>query len=75
MGRNGNGRQRRCLAWHSEEQADYLKTTEDKLERLRRTGLGPPFIKLGHHVRYRAAATEIWLDAQTRTHSRQTKAR
>jgi hypothetical protein len=41
------------------------------LERWRKDGAGPAYIKVGHLVRYRESDVERWLDEQTRTHTRQ----
>jgi predicted DNA-binding transcriptional regulator AlpA len=35
------------------------------LERLRSSGLGPRFVRLGQSVRYREVEVEAWLAAQT----------
>jgi predicted site-specific integrase-resolvase len=39
------------------------------LERWRREGLGPDWIKVGHQVRYRQSAVERWLEEQTHRNS------
>ena len=41
------------------------------LEKWRKDGDGPPYIKVGHFVRYRESAVQRWLDQQTRTHTKQ----
>lgn len=43
------------------EAADYLKLGKPTLERLRLTGNGPRFAKLGKSVRYRRADLDAWL--------------
>lgn len=47
------------------ELADYLAVNEASIYRWRRTGDGPPGIKLARGaIRYRAVDVEAWLDAQ-----------
>lgn len=46
--------------------AEFLGTTPRQLAQYRYHGRGPKFIKLGHHVRYRWADVEAWLDENTR---------
>ncbi len=45
--------------------AKRLGTSERTLERLRATGTGPKFVRVGRLVRYREADLETWLAAQT----------
>jgi excisionase family DNA binding protein len=35
------------------EAASYLRLSERTLERLRVSGMGPKFVRLGHSIRYR----------------------
>jgi len=46
--------------------ADYLHTSERHLERLRRAGTGPKYLRLGAEktVRYEPTDVETWLEAQ-----------
>jgi predicted DNA-binding transcriptional regulator AlpA len=48
------------------EAALALRLSERTLERLRVSGLGPRFVKLGKAVRYREADLEVWITAHTR---------
>ena len=43
------------------EAATYLRLSKPTLERLRLTGEGPPYAKLGKAVRYRRADLDAWL--------------
>lgn len=47
----------------AKEVAEYLRTSENQLSRLRYEGYGPQFIKLGRAVRYRWADVVAWVDA------------
>lgn len=47
------------------ELADYTGGSVQTLAVWRMKGIGPKFIKMGRHVRYRWADIEAWLDAQT----------
>lgn len=44
--------------------ADYLGIPVNSLKMWRYRRKGPPWLKLGRHVRYRQSALERWLDAQ-----------
>jgi predicted DNA-binding transcriptional regulator AlpA len=56
----------------TEQLADLLDVSHRTPERWRTTGDGPPYIKLGHQVRYRLVDVEHWLDARRRTHTHET---
>ena len=43
------------------EAATYLRLSKPTLERLRLTGEGPAYAKLGKAVRYRRADLDAWL--------------
>jgi predicted DNA-binding transcriptional regulator AlpA len=43
--------------------ADYLHVSTRTLERLRVSGDGPAYVKLGHLVRYRLGDLEKWIAA------------
>lgn len=43
------------------EAATYIRLSKPTLERLRLTGEGPPYAKLGKAVRYRRADLDAWL--------------
>ena len=45
--------------------AKRLGTSERTLERLRATGGGPRFVKVGRLIRYRESDLESWLAART----------
>jgi hypothetical protein len=55
----------------AKQAADHLKFTPDYLERLRSTGKGPPYLKIGNArtspVRYRRSDVDAWLDQHERT--------
>lgn len=46
------------------EAAELLCLSERTLERLRVTGTGPRFVRLGRSVRYRLADVEAWVTAR-----------
>lgn len=45
----------------TKETAARVRLSKPTLERLRLTGNGPPFVKLGRAVRYRATDVDDWL--------------
>ena len=45
--------------------AKRLGTSERTLERLRATGIGPKFVRVGRLVRYRESDLEEWIAART----------
>lgn len=49
----------------SEVVARRLGTSERTLERLRATGTGPKFVRVGRLVRYTDHDLEAWITAQT----------
>lgn len=49
------------------EAANHVGLSRRTLEKLRRTGDGPPFLKIGRSVRYRPSDLARWLSAQQRT--------
>jgi len=48
------------------EAANYLGLSTSWLAKLRLTGEGPPFLKLGRQVRYWRADLDAWLSARLR---------
>lgn len=46
------------------EVADYLQVPERTLTQWRYQRKGPPYLKVGRHVRYRRRDVERWLDQQ-----------
>lgn len=48
------------------EAASYCRLSRTYLEKLRGTGGGPRFIKLGRRVRYRLADLEDWIESGIR---------
>jgi predicted DNA-binding transcriptional regulator AlpA len=48
----------------NQEAADFLKLSPRTLEKLRVTGNGPLFRKLGRRVLYARADLEAWVDAR-----------
>ena len=49
---------------HGKEAASYIRLSKPTLERLRLTGDGPPYAKLGKAVRYRRADLDAWLESR-----------
>lgn len=45
--------------------ADKLGTTVGTLAHWRYTKQGPPYVKIGHAVRYRIADLDKWIEANT----------
>lgn len=45
----------------AKEVAEFLRTSENQLSRLRYEGHGPQFIKLGRSVRYRWDDIQAWI--------------
>ncbi len=52
-----------------EETAKYLKTNTGWLAKFRCTGAGPPFLKIGHYIRYDKADLERWIQARRVTNT------
>jgi excisionase family DNA binding protein len=50
-----------------EELAARLQVPPKTLAQWRSDGTGPPFVKIGRHVRYRRADVDRWLDGRTAT--------
>lgn len=48
------------------EVAEMLATSHRTLEAWRGRGGGPPFLKLGHMIRYDAHAVDAWIEARSR---------
>ena len=48
------------------ELAYYLSISDRTLIRWRVKRVGPPWTKVGHHVRYRRADVDAWLESQRR---------
>ncbi|MBT6406763.1 MAG: helix-turn-helix domain-containing protein [Rhodospirillaceae bacterium] len=46
--------------------AEMLGVSCSKLQKLRLTGDGPPFVKIGRHVRYRPKALDQYIEEHTR---------
>jgi len=46
----------------TDDLASYLAVPRQTLAYWRCIGDGPPFLKIGRHVRYRRAGVEAWLD-------------
>ena len=51
--------------YNESELAAECRIARATLEKWRREGKGPPYIKLGKRVVYRASAVEAWLEEQT----------
>ena len=47
--------------FNTPEAATFLRLSKPTLERLRLTGDGPPYCKLGKAVRYRKSDLDAWL--------------
>jgi hypothetical protein len=53
----------------SKDVADLLRVSEGHLRRMRLRGDGPPFIKLGHAVRYEMMRLSQWMEDRVRTNT------
>ena len=52
--------------WTEAELSDQINVPRATLKRWRYEGVGPPFLRLGRHVRYDPAAIRRWLREQGR---------
>jgi excisionase family DNA binding protein len=52
---------RRSVMLTVHEAADYLRLSERTLERMRVTGFGPNFVKVGRSVHYRQSDLDAWI--------------
>ena len=53
----------------TEQVAAYLGMSRQWLEIGRHKGYGPPYIKLGHAVRYKRSALDEWMLARQQSHT------
>ena len=49
------------------EAASYLRLSARTLERLRVTGTGPKFVRIGKSIRYQPSALEAYIAARVRS--------
>ncbi len=49
-----------------QEVADKIRKSLSWLQHMRQTGGGPPYLKIGHAVRYRDEDVDAWLESQLR---------
>lgn len=49
------------------ELSDLLGIPEATLAQWRYRHVGPPYVKVGRHIRYRVEGVEAWIEAQTIT--------
>ena len=49
-----------------QEVAERIRKSLNWLQHARQTGVGPPYLKIGHAVRYRDEDVDAWLEAQLR---------
>lgn len=47
--------------WTAHDLADYLGVSKNTLSYWRLKGVGPQFLRVGRHVRYRPSDVENWL--------------
>lgn len=47
--------------WTQRQTAEYLGKVERTLERWRRDGVGPRYLRVGRTIRYRRADVDAWL--------------
>jgi hypothetical protein len=53
--------------WDEHDVAGYLDKSVSYVQHLRSTGGGPPYLKVGHNVRYRPEDVNVWLSGLART--------
>lgn len=53
--------------WKDDQCAAYLGVDEKTLERWRREGSGPPYIRAGRQVRYAPEGVAAWVEKRTTT--------
>ena len=58
--------------WTPAEVARYAKLTEEQLRQLRKSGLGPQYVKLGARVRYVPGICHKWILANLQTSTKET---
>lgn len=63
--------QEHMLRFRTAEAASYCGLSPRTLEKLRLTGDGPPFLKLGRAVVYDRADLDAWLNSRRRTSTSQ----
>ncbi|MEF2549060.1 helix-turn-helix domain-containing protein [Aurantimonas sp. E1-2-R+4] len=51
---------------NAQSAANYLRLSKSSLAKLRLSGAGPAYCKLGRRVVYRAADLEAWLESRRR---------
>lgn len=59
------------VLWNEQQLALFLQKSPRTLQQLRRTGGGPPFLKLGGSVRYDPEVIRDWVRAGARTSTAQ----
>ncbi|OXM56403.1 hypothetical protein CFP71_13320 [Amycolatopsis thailandensis] len=59
--------------WSPEHLSDYLRIPVKTLARWRRRGTGPPFTRMGRHVRYQRGEVDTWLDLKKNSTATETK--
>jgi predicted DNA-binding transcriptional regulator AlpA len=53
--------------YRTPDAADYLGLGESTLEKMRMTGDGPQYVKLGRIVSYEQKSLDAWIEQRTRT--------
>ena len=59
--------------WTPQEFAAFAKITTDAASKLRITGNGPPYVKLGRNVRYFPGDVAAWLKQNATTSTKATR--
>lgn len=57
--------------FNARELAQHLGISMPTVQRWRKEGKGPPYIKIGQIIRYEKQAVEAWLDKQSHAQSNQ----
>lgn len=57
--------------WTPDDTARFLRITPDQLSKLRQSGDGPPFTKVGRSVRYIPGEVASWVKGNARTSTKE----
>ena len=55
------------MLWTSEQVAAFLQLTPDRVKKMRQSGDGPPYTKIGREVRYIPRKVEHWIIEREQT--------
>lgn len=61
--------------WTPEDFATFASLTTDQVKKLRTSGNGPQYIKIGREIRYIPRKVEAWLQSAEQTSTKDSKER